>query len=141
MEENVPNVTENVTPYHEFYDDIAGLHILLDDMYDECKECNWDGYDAYPINELTLEYAHQFIELIPDEIPMPSVGCEPTGDITFEWYKGSDRDVVVSISDSGLVDYVTTIGKEYFSGSLDIENHEFPEILLDMIKKMYYNKE
>ena len=137
MGNNVANEAEHAAQQDGFYDDLAGLHILLDDMYDECKEWDWDGFDAYPISELTLEYAHQFIELIPDGIPMPLVGCEPAGDITFEWYKNPDRVVSVNISDNGLVDYVTSMDREYFSGSLEIENHEFPEILLDMIKKMY----
>jgi len=145
MEENVPNVAEsvtsnitsNVTPNHEFYDDIAGLHILLDDIYDECKEWGWDGYDAYPISESALIYSHTFIELIPDNIPMPIISCEPSGDITFEWYKKNDRTLIISVDNCGMISYIWCMGKTIESGDVMVEGGEFPEKLIEMIKVIY----
>jgi hypothetical protein len=39
--------------------------------WEECKTPNWDGYDAFPVKEETLNYAYTFIQALPLGFPLP----------------------------------------------------------------------
>lgn len=53
----------------------------------ECRTPNWDGYDAFPVKEATLNYAYAVIQVLPLGFPLPSVGAEPDGHLTLDWYR------------------------------------------------------
>ncbi len=110
----------------------------LDEVYSECSEEGWDGYDAYPITEAAYIEARKFIESLPltSTIPMPEIIPEPNGDIGLEWSKG-DRQVFVAsfngnneIVYAGLFGTNKTHGTEYFGDSI-------PSKIMENLKTLY----
>ena len=55
--------------------------------FKECREPNWDGYGAQAVREETYHLAHRILAALPLGTSVPSVGAEPDGQITFEWYR------------------------------------------------------
>lgn len=85
----------------------ARTHMVLDNgkvfeelvkTFEECREPSWDGYGAQSVREETYHLAHQFLTALPLSIPVPSIGAEPDGQITVEWYRSPQRTLSVSIS-------------------------------------------
>jgi hypothetical protein len=66
--------------------------------FEECRKPNWDGYGAEAVREETYHLAHQFLVALPRSTPAPSIGAEPDGHITVEWYRSPQRTLSVSIS-------------------------------------------
>ena len=69
--------------------------------FEECREPNWDGYGAQAVREETYDLAHQFLAALPLSTPVPSIGAEPDGQITVEWYRSPQWTMSVSISPDG----------------------------------------
>jgi hypothetical protein len=92
--------------------------------FEGCREPNWDGYGAQPVPEETYHLTHQFLAALPLSTPVPSIGAEPDGHITVEWYRSPKRTLSVSISPEGnlyfaaLLDSAKTCGTEPFVGDV-----------------------
>ena len=86
-------------------------------VYDECKSSNWDGYRAEPVTAEAREIALNFLSALPLVTPPPSVGAEPDGHITLEWYKSPRQTLSVSISPSGHIYYAALVGSSKQYGS------------------------
>jgi hypothetical protein len=102
--------------------------------FEECREPNWDGYGAQAVREETYHLAHQFLTVLPLSTP-PSIGAEPDGQITVEWYRSSQRTLSVSISPDGdlhfaaLLGSAKTCGTEPFTGAV-------PKVVADLIHRV-----
>lgn len=137
---------EGVSIMSTYSDDIVELHMTLDDIYEECKIEGWDGYDAFPISELTLSYGHQFIEIIPDNIPLPDISVEPDGSLEFEWYNTPYRIVTLSLDSFGLISYAAIIDEDKISGDIELDwdsnmdTDSFPIDILTIIYSIYNEK-
>ena len=100
-----------------------------------CKSANWDGYGARPVSTQTYMLARKFLEALPLGSPSPSIGADPDGDITCEWYAAARKTLSVSISASGDLHYAALIGTvkaygtEPFSGNI-------PRVILDLIRRV-----
>jgi len=103
--------------------------------FEECREPNWDGYGAQAVREETYQLAHQFLAALPLSTPLPSIGAEPDGQITVEWYRTPQRTLSVSISSDGelhfaaLLGSAKTYGTEPFIGAL-------PKVVADLIHRV-----
>src|SRR5688500_236244 len=53
-------------------------------VWEECRQANWDGYEAFAVTQDTLRDAYVFLESLPFGFPAPSIGAEPDGSLTFE---------------------------------------------------------
>lgn len=108
---------------------------LLDEVYQECSEANWDGYAAQPATEDAYNEAFRLVRLLPSNIPLPEILPEPTGTIGLEWSKGRRLVFVVSVSGDNFITYAGLFGvnkihgTEYFGDSL-------PPIVLEMIQRL-----
>jgi hypothetical protein len=59
----------------------------LEDLYNECKVEDWDGYGALPVQQETYLNSIALLNyLINNNLTPSSVGAECDGCITFEWY-------------------------------------------------------
>lgn len=113
----------------------------LQEVYQECSEPNWDGYEANPIsNEAYLE-ARKLLSLMPSFFPMPDILPEPGGEIGFEWYKEMGFSYVISVRGKNIITYAgrfgrdnETYGTEYFVDSV-------PKIILDGLKRLFPTNE
>jgi hypothetical protein len=88
------------------------------DVWDECRKANWDGYDASPVEQETYHAAYTLIESLPLGFPRPSIGAEPDGHLTLEWYKSPRRTLSVSVDPDDLLHYAGLYGPNKRYGTL-----------------------
>ena len=104
-------------------------------VWEECNMPNWDGYDALPVEESTFRNACRFLEFLPFGLPKPSVGAEPDGHITFEWYQSVRRLLSVSISPDAKLHYAALLGLKRAYGT-EVYYQEVPEVILNLIRQV-----
>lgn len=102
-------------------------------IWQECNAPDWDGNGALPIQAETLLYTYLFIESLPIGCELPSVGVEPDGELTLEWYRHSKWLLSVSVSPTGVLTYVALLGSSNSRGSTHFIN-TIPAILMTLIQ-------
>jgi hypothetical protein len=107
--------------------------------WEECKIPNWDGYDAFPVKAETLNYAYAFIQALPLGFPLPSVGAEPDGHLTLDWYRDPHWTISVSVSPEGVLYYAALLGNSDPRGSEPFSG-EIPKRLLRLIQEVALTK-
>src|SRR5262245_59849702 len=90
----------------------------LCEVWNECREANWDGYDAHPVDQETYRAAYLLIESLPLGFPRPSIGAEPDGHLTLEWYKSARRCLSVSVDPIGFLHYAGLYGPSKRYGTM-----------------------
>jgi hypothetical protein len=82
---------------------------------------DWDDEGAAPISPATAAAAVQLVCALPAGLTPPDVSGEPTGEISFEWYKDSRHIAVVTVQD-GVIRWSAIVGsgaplygREFFS--------------------------
>ena len=108
----------------------------LIEVKNQTAEAGWDGYSANPIGTETFARAYTLLEVLPNHIPPPTVGAEPDGDITLEWYHSPHRTLSVSISTEGDLHYAALIGPNKAYGT-EVFYGEAPIGILDLIRRVY----
>ncbi len=103
-------------------------------IFDECREPNWDGYGAEPVREETYRLAQQFLTILPLGTRVPSIGAEPDGHITLEWYRSSQRTLSVSISPDGELHYAALLGAARICGT-ETFRARMSQMLSDLIAR------
>jgi hypothetical protein len=81
------------------------------------SEPNWNGYDAAPVKPNSIRDSLRLVQVIPLGIPAPSIGAEPDGDITFEWYAAPRKTLSVSVDDCGNLHYAALLGPDRAFGT------------------------
>ena len=71
--------------------------------WQECKIPNWDGYNAYPVKEETLNYTYAFIQALPLGFPLPSLSAEPDGHLALDWFHDRYWTISVSVGPDGVL--------------------------------------
>jgi hypothetical protein len=107
-------------------------------FWQECKLPNWDGYNAFEVQEVTLFKAHWLIEALPLGYPLPSVGAEPDGHLTLEWYANPYLTLSVSVSPEGILYYAALLGDHDARGSEFFweDGADVPQTILELIKEV-----
>lgn len=108
----------------------------LFDVSENCKQPGWDGDSAEPVSHEAFLNAFRFLESLPLGMQKPSVGVEPDGHITLEWYKAPRRTISVSISPDGFLFYSALMGLRKNNGSEPFFG-EVPETVLELIGRVY----
>jgi len=114
----------------------AGRQEVYEALYAMCEECqdsNWDGHGAEPISLEAYRNAYAFVEALPMGCRSPSVGAEPDGHVTFEWYKSTSRVLSASVSPEGMIYYAALLGSGKRSGAEPFRG-EIPQPLLEIIR-------
>lgn len=101
----------------------------------ECSSANWDGYGAAPVSEETFNQALAFLESLPLGTPAPSIGAEPDGHLTLEWYRSSGLTLSVSVSPDGDLHYAALVGPAKAYGTEPYLG-EVPQVILDLIHRV-----
>jgi hypothetical protein len=112
-----------------------GVFDELCSVADECHSPNWDGYGALPITDETYRLAFRFLEVLPPGTPAPSVGAEPDGHITLEWYSSPTRTLSVSVSPEGELHYAALIGPAKAYGT-ELFLGASPKVIVDLIHRV-----
>jgi hypothetical protein len=103
--------------------------------FEECRNPNWDGYDAQAVREETYHLAHQFLAALPLSTPVPSIGAEPDGQITVEWYRSPQRTLSVSVSPEGDLHYAALLEAERICGTETFQAR-MPQVLSDIVARI-----
>jgi hypothetical protein len=103
--------------------------------FEECRQPNWDGYGAQSVREETYHLTHQFLTALPLGILVPSIGAEPDGHLTVEWYRSPERTLSVSISPDGELHYAALLGAERICGT-ETFRAKMPRVLSDLIARI-----
>ena len=115
------------------------LNNRLDEIYEECKESNWDSYNGLAIVPKEIEIAKHFLSLIPDNIPFPEPCPSPDGSISFDWYKGRYKIISLTINESNSLSYAWLNGSEnnydHDCGVIKFAD-KLPEKIVDKIKEI-----
>lgn len=104
-------------------------------MYEECGQRDWDGYGASPVSVDAFASAVRFLQALPLGTPAPSIGAEPDGHITLEWYKSPHRALSVSVSPEGLLHFAAMIGASRQYGSEPFYG-EMPQTILASLNRV-----
>ncbi|GEM_PF-4618629 len=77
---------------------------LINALQIEHEYEDWDGYGANPINRHSLKYAEAFLRNLELPVPLPFIGCEPSGRVGVEWI-GEKMRLSVGFNDDGGIIY------------------------------------
>jgi hypothetical protein len=89
----------------------------------------WDGFEAMPIQESTYRQAEGFLKALPMQVPPPSIGAEPDGHITMDWYSAPRQVLSVSVSPTGELNYAALLGPSKAYGTEHFVSTVPPRIL------------
>ena len=107
------------------------------DTFIRCSAKGWDGYGALPISNRAHSEAKTFLEALPTWIPLPEIVPEPDGGIGLEWFGGSHRVFVVSISGDNTITYAGLIGMGNKIHGIKVFNDSIPTIIIDSINEIF----
>lgn len=108
----------------------------LSAVWEQCREPNWDAFGALPVSQDTLRNAYVLLESLPLGFPVPSVGAEPDGDLTFEWHRSTRRTLSISINSEGDLHYSGLFGPSRVYGT-EAFFGDVPDSILNLIRRVY----
>ncbi len=108
----------------------------LADVYLECSQPDWDGFNALPVDPDSFGLARDFLLSLPFGTKQPSAGAYPDGQISLEWYNGPRRSLTISFDPSGELHYAIIAGPSRACGT-EAFNGEVPSIILELIERIY----
>ena len=104
-------------------------------VYQECRNPNWDGYNAFPVLTDTVSLAGEFLSSLPLGTPSPSFGAEPDGHITMEWHHSPFRTLSISISPEKKLHFAALIGANSYYGTENFYG-EISRSIQDLINRV-----
>ena len=105
-------------------------------VWQDCKQPNWDGYGAVPVEQETYRNAYELIEALPLGCPLPtSFGAEPDGHLALEWHRHPRWTLSVSVGLDGTLHYAALLGIEDPRGSCLFDG-KISETLLSLIRRV-----
>ena len=90
---------------------------------------------AQSVREETYDLAHQFLAALPLSTLLSSIGAEPDGQITVEWYRSPQRTRSVSISPDEEFHYAALLGPERICGT-ETFRARMSQVLSDLIARI-----
>lgn len=103
----------------------------LRELCEECAQPGWDGYGAQPVSRQSVIAAGKLLNSLPYRFPLPTIGIQPDGLITMEWYHTPRRTLSVCVGSDGRLHYACLNGTETQYGSMDYFDL-IPEKLLQL---------
>ncbi len=136
-------VAERAREAQRHLQEANGLGLQTQDVFEElwtvaeeCKTPNWDGYGAEAVSEDAYKLAYRFLEALPPGTPAPSIGAEPDGHLTLEWYRTPRRTLSVSVSPEGDLHYSALVGPNKAYGT-EAFFGDAPKTILDLIRRLH----
>lgn len=97
------------------------LNQKLMDVYSKCHLEGWDGYDAKAIDRFSIYAASRFLDLLPDNIEVPDIIPESTGEVGFLWSKGKNITFAVSVNPNTIT-FAGLFGMNKNHGEFNFQN-------------------
>lgn len=108
----------------------------IQEILKECKDSNWDGYEAKPISKKSCDLAIDFLSLLPNDLPSPNLVPEPTGLLGLEWESDDEEiSLMISFSEESKISigYYDNNSEEEFFGSTPYKKR-VPTNLIQFLK-------
>ena len=109
----------------------SDLFSELDSVAEEISQPGWNGNNEEPVSQESYYKAYCLAEMLPLELPNPTVGADPDGELTFEWYRAPHRLLSLSIGADGFIHYVARIGPNKHHGREEFFD-EMPKRLVEL---------
>jgi hypothetical protein len=106
----------------------------LQQVASDCRAANWDGYGAAPVTQEAVAQAEAFLRALPLGMRGPSVGVEPDGHLTFEWYHSPSWSLSVSVSPNGWLHYAALLGSSSEYGAVPFLG-QLPRAIHDLVTR------
>lgn len=113
----------------------TALRYELARVAEECCLAGWDGYGAAPVTYPTFKRAFELSENFPDSLPIPTVGAEPDGSLTYDWYRNPSYVLSLSVAPDGRIYYAANVGARRRSGA-DVFTGKLPSEVVDLIPEI-----
>jgi len=101
----------------------------------ECREANWDGYGAEPVDPHALKRAGELIAAQPDDLPLPECSIEPDGCISLDWMPARHRTLTLSVSAGERLPYAWVDGTDHGHAVARLVDGQLPPRILDEIRR------
>ena len=111
------------------------LKLRVEEIAEECSVPGWDGYGANAVTVAAVADARAFNEALDSTLPVPEVGAEPDGALTFEWHRSARLTLSVSVQGSGVLHYAALLGTERICGT-EAFRARMPRVLRDLIARI-----
>lgn len=89
----------------------------LERAYQGARVGNWDGMGSAAVEASTMDYAREFIRLLPTSTANPDVYVDQDGEITLEWDSGPRCVFTVSIGRDGTLTFAGLFGRNRYHGT------------------------
>jgi hypothetical protein len=117
----------------------SGIFEKLRSLFIDCSHSGWDGENAEPISNDVLRNTWIFLQSLPLGMEAPSVGAEPDGSITLEWYRSSSRVLSISINSDSRMYYAALNGISRRHGS-DVISGYIADDIIEIINQITKEK-
>lgn len=97
---------------------------------------NWDGYGANPVQPESVVQAERFLRALPEDIPMPSIGADPDGEVALDWEDDGHAFFSVSVSPDGLLTFAGQAGPRSALRGREEFRNQIPFEVLGGIRKV-----
>jgi len=108
----------------------------LSEVAEECRESDWDGYGAMPLQNEAAVKAEQFLYALPTWVKTPEVVPEADGSVALIWDAGRRRIFSVSLQPDPRVTYALLDGTSKAHGVEYFDGRSVPESLLESIRRV-----
>lgn len=103
----------------------------------ECSAENWNGAGASAIPLEAANFAKRLLLALPSYLPAPDFYGDPSGAISFEWYRRPKHRLVISVYSSGRIEYAGLLGVDNeIYGALRMGGG-MPKILSDHLRQLF----
>jgi hypothetical protein len=103
----------------------------------QCSRDNWNRDGAVAISMETAAQAETLLLALPSEVPVPEIFADPTGAISFQWYRRPRHRLVLSIYANGIVEFAGLLGVDnevYGSARM---GRGLPRIVRDHLRNLF----
>ncbi|MBN2448604.1 MAG: hypothetical protein JXO22_17900 [Phycisphaerae bacterium] len=108
----------------------------LMDAWVECRLPGWDGYDALPVSARAFMNMLRFLGSLPLGFCHPTIGADPHGWLSAEWYRKPRRVLSVSVTDDSLLHYAALLGTAKTCGTEVFFDSEIPDSILTLARRV-----
>lgn len=116
-----------------------GMQSLLQgDLFDtwvESAAANWDGHGALPVSLEACQCMARFLNALPLGIQHPTIGADPNGWLSVEWYRSPRRVLSISVTEHDLLHYAALMGSSRTCGT-EAFFGQIPKTILDLIHRV-----
>ena len=109
----------------------------LEEVFIECLNVGWDGYDARPLSIAAFTDARNFIRLLPTNISAPEIVPEPAGGIGLEWISPNSGRFIISFDGSGTYAYAGIYNSGARVRGIELMSDSFPKELNNFIARLF----